>query len=88
MTANMTQVVGDELPVLNEIVGLPPAAPPEELGHASEQRFRALFEQASGGDVQAQRELVRLRLAYLNWAYAPARQGRATGLDRWSPEHG
>lgn len=70
MTADVTHVAGDVLPVLNEIVGLPYAAPPEELGHASEQRFKALFRQASAGDPQAQSELVRLRLAYLNWAYA------------------
>jgi hypothetical protein len=58
------------LPLLNEIVGLSPAAAPEELGEASEQRFKDLFEMASRGDVQAQAELLRLRLAYLNWAYA------------------
>jgi hypothetical protein len=70
MTANATRLAGDALPALNEIVGLPHAAPPEELGRASEQRFNALFRQASDGDCQAQGELVRLRLAYLNWAYA------------------
>lgn len=66
----MTPVAGEALPALNEIVGLPHAAPPEELGHASEQRFQTLFRQASDGDRQAHGELVRLRLAYLNWAYA------------------
>lgn len=70
MTADMTRVAGCALPALNEIVGLPHAAPPEALGHASEQRFQTLFRQASDGDPQAQGELVRLRLAYLNWAYA------------------
>ncbi|MCM2289603.1 MAG: hypothetical protein NDI67_11295 [Sulfuritalea sp.] len=70
MTANMTRVAWDALPALNEIVGLPHAAPPEALGYASEQRFQALFRQASDGDPRAQGELVRLRLAYLNWAYA------------------
>lgn len=70
MTDNMTPVAGEALPALNEIVGLPRAAPPEELGYASEQRFQTLFRQASDGDSQAQGELVRLRLAYLNWAYA------------------
>lgn len=58
------------LPSLFEVVGLPPAALPEELGHASEQRFHALFARASRGDAAAQGDLVRLRLAYLNWAYA------------------
>ncbi len=71
----MTRVTAQALPVLNEIVGLPFAAPPEALGLASEQRFKRLFEQAARGDTQAQKELVRLRLAYLNWAYAPARTG-------------
>lgn len=84
----MAHAPGQALPALNEIVGLPPAAPAAALGLASEQCFQALFGRASGGDEQAQRELVRLRLAYLNWAYAPARQGRAAGLDRWRPEHG
>lgn len=70
MTADMTQVAGDALPALSDIVGLPRAAPPEELGYASEQRFQTLFRQASDGDRQAQGELVKLRLAYLNWAYA------------------
>ena len=61
------------LPLLNEIVGLSSAAAPEELGEASEQRFNALFAMASRGDAQAQAELLRLRLAYLNWAYAGRR---------------
>lgn len=68
--ANMSRVTGQALPALNEVVGLPLAALPEELGLASEQRFKTLFEQASQGDPQAQGELVTLRLAYLNWAYA------------------
>lgn len=72
---NMAQAAEQALPALNEIVGLPLAALPEELGLASEQRFQSLFEQAARGDTQAQGELVRLRLAYLNWAYAPARVG-------------
>lgn len=82
----MEHAAGRALPALNEIVGLPPAAPAEALGLASEQCFLALFERASGGDVQAQRELVRLRLAFLNWAYAPARQGRAAGTNGWRSE--
>lgn len=71
----MAQAVEQALPALNEIVGLPLAALPEELGLASEQRFQTLFESAARGDLQAQCEVVRLRLAYLNWAYASARVG-------------
>lgn len=54
---------------LHEMIGLPPETPPAELHCASEQRLRAAFERASRGDVNAQRDLVGLRLAYLNWAY-------------------
>lgn len=67
------------LPLLNEMVGLSAAAAPEELGAASEQRFRALFERASRGDGQAQAELLSLRLAYLNWAYA-SRGARSSAM--------
>lgn len=67
------------LPLLNEMVGLSPAAAPEELDEASEQRFRALFETASRGDAQAQAELLSLRLAYLNWAYA-SRGARSSAI--------
>lgn len=55
---------------LHEIVGLPPETPPAELHSASEQHLRTAFERASRGDKNAHRELVGLRLAYLNWAYA------------------
>ena len=61
------------IPLLNEIVGLPAATAPAEIAGASEERFQALFSRASRGDPVAQRELVRLRLAYLNWAYAGQR---------------
>lgn len=62
---------------LHELVGLPPATPPEELRYASEQRLRAAFERASRGDKNAHRELVGLRLAYLNWAYTTSEVGPA-----------
>lgn len=58
------------IPRLYEIVGLPAATAPEEIAGASEERFQVLFSHASRGDPAAQRELVRLRVAYLNWAYA------------------
>lgn len=58
------------IPPLYEIVDLPAASSPAKIADASEERFHALFSHASRGDPVAQRELVRLRLAYLNWAYA------------------
>jgi len=61
------------IPSLNEMIGLPLAASAAELGCASERRFEALRDRASAGDANAQRELVALRIAYLNWAYASRR---------------
>lgn len=58
------------IPSLNEIIGLPPAASPADLGSASELRYLEMFDRAAQGDLHAQQELVRLRVAYLNWAYA------------------
>ena len=58
------------IPPLNEMVGLPPATSPTELCHASERRFQTVLGRASYGDPNAQCELVRLRVAFLNWAYA------------------
>ena len=55
---------------LHEMLGLPSETPPAELHCASEQHLRTAFERASCGDKNAHRELVGLRLAYLNWAYA------------------
>ncbi|MDO8341466.1 MAG: hypothetical protein Q7T59_05845 [Candidatus Woesebacteria bacterium] len=63
---------------LNEIVGLPAATAPAEIAGASEERFQVLFWHASRGDPAAQRELVHLRLAYLNWAYAGQRVGQSS----------
>jgi len=57
-------------PRLNEIVGLPRSASPAEMDRASDEFFQKLLGRASRGDVAAQRELVALRVAYLNWAYA------------------
>lgn len=58
------------IPPLNEIIGLPAASSPAELHCASESRFLNVLGRASLGDADAQLELVRLRVAYLNWAYA------------------
>lgn len=65
--------MADGIPPLNEIIGLPAATAPAEIAGVSEERFQALFSRASCGDQAAQRDLVRLRLAYLNWAYAGQR---------------
>ena len=55
---------------LNELVGLPPTAPPAEIAAAAESQCEALFFNASHSDANAQRELVALHVAYLVWAYA------------------
>lgn len=57
------------IPPLNEIVGLPAASAATEIACASEQRFRKVLDRASQGDPGARRDLLRLRVAYLNWAY-------------------
>lgn len=62
------------IPPLNEIIGLPAASSPAELYCASENCFLKVLGRASLGDSDAQHDLVRLRVAYLNWAYA----GQAT----------
>lgn len=58
------------IPPLNDIIGLPLAASAAELGHASEKHFQRVYEKALLGGIEAQRELITLRVAYLNWAYA------------------
>lgn len=65
--------MADNIPELDEIAGLPAVTAPDEIAGAIDERFQALFGLASRGDPAAQRELVRLRLAYLNWAYAGQR---------------
>mgnify|MGYP001579661830 CR=1 FL=1 len=56
--------------LLNELVGLPPETSPAELGCAIDRHFQAVLTRAAEGDVNAQRELVALRVAYINWAYS------------------
>lgn len=63
------------IPSLSEMIGLPIASSAEELDSASERRFNTLRDRASEGDMKAQRELVALRIAYLNWAYASQQRG-------------
>lgn len=58
------------IPPLNEIVGLPPATSPVDMDCAAETYFKTVLEKASAGDAQSQRDLIQLRVAYLNWAYA------------------
>jgi hypothetical protein len=61
------------IPRLNEIVGLPLSSSPAEMDRASEEFFQKVLGRASQGDADAQRQLVALRVAYLNWAYANPR---------------
>jgi hypothetical protein len=68
------------IPSLNEMIGLPPATSAAEIDSASERHFKSVLERASQGDANAQHELVALRVAYLNWAYA-SQQLRARKLD-------
>ncbi|MDP1735731.1 MAG: hypothetical protein Q8L44_15355 [Sulfuritalea sp.] len=67
------------IPRLNEIVGLPLSTSPAEMDRASEAFFQELLGKASGGDADAQRQLVALRVAHLNWAYANQGAGSMTG---------
>lgn len=67
------------VPALDEIVGLPPETPPAELYLASETSFLRVLRSASLGDAEARREVLRLRLAYLNWAYAGSHSADDSG---------
>ncbi len=71
------------IPALDEIVGMPPETPPAELDLASEKRFLRVLRSASLGDAQARHELLQLRLAYLNWAYAGSHSPAESGAVRW-----
>jgi hypothetical protein len=61
--------MAQRIPPLNVIVGLPASTAPEDMAYASETHFQALLHLAGRGDADAKRDLVTLRLAYLNWAY-------------------
>lgn len=75
------------IPTLNELVGLPAITPPVELAVASERRFLKVLRSASLGDAAAQQELVKLRIAHLNWVYAGQRTARAPAQqDRIRPQ--
>jgi hypothetical protein len=65
----MADTMAQFIPPLNVIVGLPASTAAEEIASASERQFQALLDQAACGDPDAKRDLVTLRLAYLNWAY-------------------
>jgi hypothetical protein len=54
---------------LNEMVGLPATTSPPEIARAADQYSEALYKRASGGDTNAQRDLLKLHCAYLTWAY-------------------
>jgi hypothetical protein len=72
------------IPALNDMLGLPSAATPAELDRATENCFRAALGRAERGDARAQIEVVRLRVAYLNWAYTGQRL-RQAGHSRNDP---
>lgn len=69
---------------LNEMVGLPATTAPPEIARAADRQSEELFKRASGGDANAQRDLVRLHCAYLMWAYGHRQTQRcsSTGNDR------
>lgn len=72
-------------PLLHELVGLPSAASPAEMDRASEELFQAVLDRAARGDAGAQRELVALKIAYLNWAYADPRLPSGAASSNASP---
>ena len=55
---------------LSVMIGLPATTSPPEIARAADQYSEELFKRASGGDPNAQRDLVQLQFAYLTWAYA------------------
>jgi hypothetical protein len=73
------------IPRLNDIVGLPPSASVTEIDRASEEFFQKALGRASQGDADAQRELLALRVAYLNWAYANSGAASMTGNPKVLP---
>lgn len=60
--------------VLQEMLGMRLDARPLDLARHLEEAEDALYEQARRGDQEACCALVRLRLAYLRWAYAERRE--------------
>jgi hypothetical protein len=72
--------------VLQEMLGMSPDARPLDLALALERTEDVLHDQARRGSREASSALVRLRLAYLRWAYgagrgvgAPATRGMHAG---------
>ena len=55
---------------LNEIIGLPATTPVAELVCVADKYSETLFDRAALGDLDAQRKLIELQVAYLTWAYA------------------
>lgn len=62
---------------LQEMLGMAPDARPLDLARALERTEDALHAQARRGSREASSALVRLRLAYLRWAYGAGRTGGA-----------
>lgn len=72
--------------LLNELVGLPPETSSAELGCAIDRHYQTALDRAMVGDANAQRELVTLRVAYLNWAYADRNSGHVAGRSHIAPD--
>jgi hypothetical protein len=62
---------------LQEMLGMSPDARPLDLALALERTEDVLHDQARRGSREASSALVRLRLAYLRWAYGPSRNDGA-----------
>ena len=55
---------------LNEIIGLPATTPVAEMVGVADKYSQTLFDRSAQGDLDAQRKLIELQVAYLTWAYA------------------
>lgn len=65
---------------LNDLLDLPPDSRPLDLARAVEGAEVMLQYQAKRGNQEAGRAMLRLRLAYLNWAYVL--RGQSSALPR------
>jgi hypothetical protein len=67
---------------LQEMLGMAPDARPQELAQALERTEDVLHAQARRGNREASSALVRLRLAYLRWAYGAGRAADMSAAGR------
>lgn len=54
---------------LHEVIDLPADTSMPDFAQAVDLQFHAAFERAAHGDASARDELLKLRVAYLIWAY-------------------